>query len=132
MSAALSCSSKGGDGKTTESSEVAGAGSGLDDAQYDASGAKVVTSAEEVWGQADMVLKVKEPVPSEIPFFRQGLLLFTYPLSAWGFFYDARFFGEVGTGLVWKSKNRERKWASQPFYLLRFFSNFLYFRETEE
>jgi len=98
----------------------AGGGSGLDDAQYEASGAKVVACAEEVWRRADMVLKVKEPVPSEVPFFREGLLLFMYPLSVWGFFYDARFFGEVGIGLVWKSKNREKKSANQPLYLLRF------------
>ena len=56
----------------------AGAGSGLDDAQFEASGAEVVASAEEVWGQADLVLKVKEPLSSEVPFFREGLLLFTY------------------------------------------------------
>ena len=56
----------------------AGSGSGLDDAQFEASGAKVVASAEEVWGQADLVLKVKEPLPNEYPFLREGLLLFTY------------------------------------------------------
>ncbi|MCK5732706.1 MAG: alanine dehydrogenase, partial [Candidatus Latescibacteria bacterium] len=58
--------------------EGAGSGSGLDDAQYVASGAKMVASAEEVWERAELVVKVKEPIQSEFPFFREGLLLFTY------------------------------------------------------
>ena len=56
----------------------AGIGSGLDDAQFEASGAKVVASAEEVWRQADLVLKVKEPLTSEVPFLREEVVLFTY------------------------------------------------------
>lgn len=56
----------------------AGAGSSLPDADYRAAGAAVVGSADEVWGQADLVLKVKEPVPSEYAFLREGLTLFTY------------------------------------------------------
>jgi len=58
--------------------EGAGCGSGLDDAQYVASGAKMVASAEEVWERAELVVKVKEPLPDEFPSFREGLLLFTY------------------------------------------------------
>ncbi len=56
----------------------AGEGSGFRDAEYLESGAQVVASAEEAWTRADMVLKVKEPLPSEYPFLRPGLLLFTY------------------------------------------------------
>ena len=56
----------------------AGTGSGLDDAQFEASGAKVVASAEEVWRQADLVLKVKEPLTSEYPVLREEVVLFTY------------------------------------------------------
>jgi len=56
----------------------AGAGSGLPDAQYKAAGARIVASAREVWGAAEMVLKVKEPLPSEFRFLRDGLVLFTY------------------------------------------------------
>jgi alanine dehydrogenase len=56
----------------------AGAGSGFTDAAYAASGAVVVASAEEVWGQAELVAKVKEPVPSEYGYLREGCALFTY------------------------------------------------------
>lgn len=55
----------------------AGAGSGFEDTEYAAAGAKVVGSAAEAWS-ADMVMKVKEPQPSEYGFFRPGLILFTY------------------------------------------------------
>lgn len=56
----------------------AGAGSGLTDADYEEFGAEIVPSAAEVWGTADLVIKVKEPQPSEYDFLRPGLLLFTY------------------------------------------------------
>jgi len=54
----------------------AGLGSGLADEEYVAAGAKMV-SAEEAWG-AEMVIKVKEPLPSEFKFLRSDLILFTY------------------------------------------------------
>jgi alanine dehydrogenase len=56
----------------------AGFGSGFDDDQYRAAGAKLVRAAAEVWGRAEMVLKVKEPQPSEYKLLRPGLILFTY------------------------------------------------------
>jgi alanine dehydrogenase len=56
----------------------AGLGSGLDDRAYRAAGARIVPRAEMVWGRADMVLKVKEPIRSEFAFLRPGLILFTY------------------------------------------------------
>lgn len=56
----------------------AGAGSGFTDADYVNAGAVMKASAEEVWGSADMLLKVKEPLPSEYRYFREDLLLFTY------------------------------------------------------
>ena len=56
----------------------AGAGSGLSDEAYGAAGAHVLEPAEEVWTQADLVLKVKEPLAAEYPFLRPGLILFTY------------------------------------------------------
>jgi alanine dehydrogenase len=56
----------------------AGVGSGLTDAQYHAAGASVVRAARQVWHAADMVLKVKEPLPSEYRYLRDGLLVFTY------------------------------------------------------
>ena len=42
-----------------------------------AAGAKIVATAADAWG-ADMVMKVKEPLPSEYAFFRDGLVLYTY------------------------------------------------------
>lgn len=55
----------------------AGLGSGFTDSEYAAQGSLIKSSAEEVW-QADMVIKVKEPLASEYPYFRKGLILFTY------------------------------------------------------
>jgi alanine dehydrogenase len=56
----------------------AGVGSSIDDAEYVASGARIIESADEVWGSADLVLKVKEPVAEEYHRLREGLTLFTY------------------------------------------------------
>jgi len=56
----------------------AGAGSGFSDAEYEAAGARIVPSAERVWGEARLVLKVKEPQPEEYRFFRRGQILFAY------------------------------------------------------
>jgi alanine dehydrogenase len=57
--------------------QEAGLGSGFSDDDYSAVGAILVKSAEEAWSM-DMVLKVKEPLPSEYKYFRDGLILFTY------------------------------------------------------
>jgi len=56
--------------------EGAGEGSGFSDADYRAAGA-VIVSRDEAWG-AEMVLKVKEPLPEEYGFIRPGQILFTY------------------------------------------------------
>jgi len=56
----------------------AGDGSGFSDEQYRAAGATVIDSVEDVWTQADLVVKVKEPIPAEYPFLRPGLILYTY------------------------------------------------------
>ncbi|MFO7289420.1 MAG: alanine dehydrogenase [Bacillota bacterium] len=56
----------------------AGEGSGFPDEAFVEHGAKIARSAEDVWSSADMVLKVKEPQPSEYRFFREDLILFTY------------------------------------------------------
>ncbi len=57
----------------------AGLGSGIPDEDYVAAGAVIVSSAEEVWGRADLVWKVKEPIASEYPLLRPGQVLFAYP-----------------------------------------------------
>lgn len=56
----------------------AGVGSSITDDEYEAAGARVLDRAEDVWGDAEMVLKVKEPVASEYPLLRDDLTLFTY------------------------------------------------------
>ncbi|MCY7844254.1 hypothetical protein CHCC20375_0746 [Bacillus licheniformis] len=56
----------------------AGLGSGFEDASYKAAGAEILVEAKDVWGKADMVMKVKEPISSEYGYFRKGLVLFTY------------------------------------------------------
>ncbi|MFH5881917.1 alanine dehydrogenase [Liberiplasma polymorphum] len=55
----------------------AGLGSGITNEEFIAAGAKIVDTAEEAWSQK-MVIKVKEPLPSEYNFFREDLILFTY------------------------------------------------------
>jgi len=56
----------------------AGDGSSLTDREYMQAGGAIVQNASEVWRQADLVVKVKEPQPSEYGHFRSGLILFTY------------------------------------------------------
>ncbi len=56
----------------------AGAGSGLPDEAYSACGAELISSAAEVFGQADMIVKVKEPQPAELSLIRPGQTVFTY------------------------------------------------------
>jgi alanine dehydrogenase len=56
----------------------AGVGSQIEDSEFEAAGAKILDSVDEVWGTADMVLKVKEPVAEEYHRMREGLTLFTY------------------------------------------------------
>jgi alanine dehydrogenase len=56
----------------------AGQASSLPDSQYMEAGAKIVSTASEVWSAADLVVKVKEPQPSEYAYLRPGLILFTY------------------------------------------------------
>lgn len=55
----------------------AGTGSGFSDNDYMGAGAHIVQTAEEAWSM-DMVMKVKEPLPGEYVYFREGLILFTY------------------------------------------------------
>jgi len=56
----------------------AGMGSAFTDAEYASAGAHLLPSAAEVWGKAEMVIKVKEPQASEYAFMREDLVLFTY------------------------------------------------------
>lgn len=55
----------------------AGLGSGFTDEDYESVGAKIVPTPDDAW-DVDMVLKVKEPLPEEYKYFREGLIIFTY------------------------------------------------------
>jgi alanine dehydrogenase len=56
----------------------AGEGSSIPDHEYEAAGAKIASSPDDVWGAADLVLKVKEPVEAEFHRMQPGQTLFTY------------------------------------------------------
>jgi alanine dehydrogenase len=57
---------------------AAGEGSAISDADFEAQGARILPAAADVFAEAEMVLGVKEPQPSEIEMLRAGQLLFTY------------------------------------------------------
>ena len=56
----------------------AGLGSGFPDEEYAAAGAVLTDTAKEVWDTVEMMVKVKEPLEQEYPYFHEGLILFTY------------------------------------------------------
>jgi alanine dehydrogenase len=56
----------------------AGEGSGFKDADYEAAGAGIIASAEEVWKKCEMIVKVKEPLKEEYGLMRENLTLYTY------------------------------------------------------
>jgi alanine dehydrogenase len=56
----------------------AGLGSGITDAEYEAAGAKLVDDAASLYAEAELVMKVKEPLEQEYAYLREGLILFTY------------------------------------------------------
>jgi alanine dehydrogenase len=56
----------------------AGGGSGFSDEEYEAAGARLVEGPDEVFEAADLIVKVKEPVPEEYDRFKEGQQLFTY------------------------------------------------------
>ncbi len=66
------------DGHKVVFQKGAGLGSGYSDTMYKNAGAELVNTAEEVYGQAEMVVKVKEPQPEEIKQFHPGRIVFCY------------------------------------------------------
>ncbi len=56
----------------------AGRGSGFEDEEYIKAGAKILNNADEVWAEADMIVKVKEPLEPEFARMREGQIIFTY------------------------------------------------------
>ena len=56
----------------------AGEGSGFPDSAYTSAGARIGTDADAVWREAEMIMKVKEPIKPEWPHMRKDQLIFTY------------------------------------------------------
>jgi alanine dehydrogenase len=56
----------------------AGRGAGIPDDKFQAVGATIVETKEDIWGRADMIMKVKEPIAAEYPLMRDGQILYTY------------------------------------------------------
>jgi len=56
----------------------AGDGVGISDVEYEQAGAKIFTSAKEIYDQSDMIVKVKEPLPEEYSLLRENQILYTY------------------------------------------------------
>jgi alanine dehydrogenase len=56
----------------------AGEGTGFSDDDYSAEGAEVVDAPDELWKRSQMVVKVKEPIEAEYPFFREGLIIYAF------------------------------------------------------
>src|SRR6266481_2742796 len=56
----------------------AGQGSGIQDEQYAVHGAEILANAAEIWERANLIVKVKEPLPEEWPHLRNGQIVFTY------------------------------------------------------
>ncbi|ETJ21136.1 MAG: Alanine dehydrogenase, partial [Veillonella sp. DORA_A_3_16_22] len=56
----------------------AGLGSGIPDDEYEDAGAKIIDDVDKVWDDAELILKVKEPIEDEYHRMHEGLTLFTY------------------------------------------------------
>jgi alanine dehydrogenase len=65
-------------GHTVYVQSTAGLGSGFSDAEFESTGAKILPTIEDVYGIAEMIIKVKEPIEPEYKLIREGQLLFTY------------------------------------------------------
>ena len=66
------------DGHRVMVETTAGLGSGISDQEFKDAGAEIVPTAKDLWAKAEMVMKVKEPLPAEYPLCRPDLTVFTY------------------------------------------------------
>jgi len=65
-------------GHTVFVEATAGDGSGFTDDDYRSAGAEIVGDVDDLWARSEMIMKVKEPIPSEYARMREGQILFTY------------------------------------------------------
>lgn len=66
------------EGHTLLVEQDAGVGSGISNADYERAGAKIIPTKKEVYAKADMIVKVKEPLPDEYELMRENQILYTY------------------------------------------------------
>ncbi len=85
----------------------AGSGSGFGDEQYRVAGATLVSEATKVWDGAELVVKVKEPLPDEFSCLRPGLLLFTYLHLAPAPELTAALLERAVTGIAYETVQRD-------------------------
>jgi len=65
-------------GHTVLVQKGAGMGSGISDEDYARAGARIVDNVADLWAEAEMIMKIKEPLPPEYPLMRHGQVMFTY------------------------------------------------------
>ena len=65
-------------GHTVYVQHTAGVGSGISDREYEKAGATILPTIEDTYAQAEMIIKVKEPIESEYPLIKIDQLVFTY------------------------------------------------------
>ena len=66
------------EGHTVIVEKDAGIGSGITNEQYEKAGAKIIDTKKEVYAKADMIMKVKEPLPDEYEMLKENQILYTY------------------------------------------------------
>lgn len=67
-----------GEGHRVLVEREAGKGSGFTDAEYEEAGAEIISNPAKVWQRAEMIMKVKEPLPQEYDYLREDLIVYTY------------------------------------------------------
>ena len=97
------------DGHTVYVQSGAGDGSGFADAEYTAAGAKILATADDVFQQSEMIVKVKEPIEADLARLKDGQLLFTYLHLAPVPDLTAALLQKKITGIAYETITDERK-----------------------
>src|SRR3954452_24997632 len=97
------------DGHTVYIQAGAGYGSGFSDEEYAANGAKILATADDVYQQSDMIVKVKEPIDADLARLKDGQLLFTYLHLAPVPDLTASLLKKKITGIAYETITDERK-----------------------
>src|SRR4051795_341545 len=97
------------DGHTVYIQAGAGDGSGFADEEYAANGAQILATADDVYQQSDMIVKVKEPIDADLARLKDGQLLFTYLHLAPVPDLTASLLKKKITGIAYETITDERK-----------------------